>query len=112
MVKTCVHCGVDFNINDPAKKRAGGKINECPDCSDEPETRYLGLQSADGKANGVTILKFESNEDRKAYMEMWRVNSGMLVGKQCQMMYHKTTPGVKFTKVHEQGLGMNHKGKS
>ena len=74
MIRTCVHCEGEFDDASPAKQRAGGKITECPDCSEETETKYLGLQSADGKAMGVTILKFESEEDKAAYHEAWLAN--------------------------------------
>ena len=46
MIRTCVHCEGEFDDASPAKQRAGGKITECPDCSEETETKYLGLQSA------------------------------------------------------------------
>ena len=110
MVRECVVCESEFDPASPAKRRAGGLITHCPDCSDDVP-RYLGLQSADGKANGVTILKFDSEEDREEYRQMWWVNSGMMVGKSCQMGLQKRTPNVRFTKVHEAGLGMNHKGR-
>ena len=108
--RQCVVCGVDFDPCSPAKRKAGGLITHCPDCSDESTPRYLGLQSADGKSAGVTILKFDSEREREEYRQMWWVNSGMMVGKQCQLGLQKRTPNVRFTKVHEAGLGMNHKG--
>ena len=40
-------------------------IFHCSDCSEETSVKYLGLQSGDGKGVGVTILSFESEEDRK-----------------------------------------------
>ena len=110
-MKECHECGEEFNPNSPEKKEAGGLIIHCPDCSEETAVPYLGLRSADGKTAGVTILKFESKEDRQEYADMWWVNSGMMVGKSCQLGIQKSTPNVKFTKVHESGLGMNHKGK-
>ena len=63
MTKDCVHCGVEFNIRSTAKIKAGGKINECPDCVEELGTetavKYLGLQAGDGKANALSIVAFE-----------------------------------------------------
>ncbi len=109
---SCKECGEEFNPQSPEKRRAGGFIYHCADCSEETAVKYLGLRSADGKSAGITILKFDSEEDRSEYAEMWRVNSGMLVGKQCQMQYQKRTPNVKFQKIHEAGIGMNHKGKA
>lgn len=111
-LKTCIVCSDEFNLDSPQKRAAGGLATTCPDCSDEPVPKYLGLQSGDGKAAGVTILKFESEADREEYRQMWWVNSGMMVGKSCQLGFQKRTPNVKFTKIHEAGHGMNHKGKA
>lgn len=111
-MKTCVGCGIDFDPFSKQKRQAGGLITHCADCSEETSPKYLGLQSADGKAAGVTILKFESAQDREEYRQMWWVNSGMMVGKSCQLGYQKRTPNVKFKKIHEAGLGVNHKGKA
>lgn len=110
-MKTCSMCEGEFEPTSPAKRRAGGLISHCPDCSEEISPKYLGLQSGDGKGSGVTVLKFESSEDREEYRQMWWVNSGMMIGKSCQLGFQKRTPNVKFKKVYEAGLGMNHKGK-
>ena len=110
---TCIHCEVEFNLHSPEKQRAGGRANECIECSEETAIKYLGLQSADGKAAGVTILAFNSQKDKEVYSEFWKNNSGMHKGKSCQLGDHLTaTPRISFRKVHEQGLGMNHKGKA
>ena len=49
MIKECVYCGVDFDVSSFAKRQAGGRINECPDCVEEHQTetavKYLGLQA-------------------------------------------------------------------
>ena len=108
--RECVSCGIDFDPNSPAKRRAGGRINTCHNCSDEPAVKYLGLSAGDGKQAGVTVLKFESKADREAYREMWYVNSGMMVGKSCQLGIQKANPGVRFQTV-TQSLATNHKGK-
>jgi len=109
----CIHCDIEFNLRSPEKQRAGGRANECVECSDETAVKYLGLQSADAKANGVTILAFNSQKDKESYSEFWKNNSGMNKGKSCQLGGHlSTTPSISFRKVHEQGLGMNHKGKA
>ena len=69
-MRECVHCEIMFDPNSSAKKRAGGKINECADCVEELGTetavKYLGLGSGDGKAAAISIVAFESNEDRAA----------------------------------------------
>lgn len=113
LMKICVQCGDEFDLHSPLKAHAGGKINECPDCCNETAVRYLGLTSGDGKAAGVTILSFNSRSDREKYKHAWMATSGMHKGKSCNMS--PSAPimsGLKFNKVHEYGLGMNHKGKS
>ena len=66
-MRECVHCECMFDPNSSAKKRAGGKINECPDCVEELGTetavKYLGLQAGDGKTASISIVAFESDED-------------------------------------------------
>jgi hypothetical protein len=110
-MRTCVHCDCEFDLNSPAKKRAGGKINECPDCSEESATRYLGLQAGDGKMSGVTILSFENASDRSQYLKYWRGNNGTNVGKSCQLSgSNPATVGVRFKTVTTPGA-MNHKGR-
>ena len=111
MIRDCVTCGGTFDTHSPAKLRAGGRINTCPDCSDEPAVKYLGLSAGDGKQAGVTILKFDSKEDREEYRQMWWVNSGMMVGKSCQLGYQKRTPNIRFRTV-TQATATNHKGKA
>lgn len=111
-MRVCKECGEEFSLTSPEKQRSGGLIIHCPDCSEETEVKYLGFRSGDGKSAGLTVLKFSSEEDKSEYADMWRVNSGMLVGKQCQLKYQKRTPNVSFEKIHESGLGMNHKGKA
>lgn len=110
-MRECVSCGGSFDSNSLAKRLAGGRINTCPDCSEEPAVRYLGLSAGDGKQAGVTILKFESHEDREEYRQAWWVNSGMMVGKSCQLGYQKRTPNVKFKTV-TQSTATNHKGRA
>lgn len=109
----CRECGTEFNEFSKEKKAAGGLIVHCPDCSEETSVKYLGLQSGDGKGVGVTILSFDSDEDRNKYSEFWKNNCGMNKAKSCQLGHHlSTTPGTKFKKVYENGLGMNHKGRA
>ena len=110
-MRDCVSCGAPFDPTSLAKRRAGGRINTCPDCSEEPAVRYLGLSAGDGKQAGVTILKFDSHEDREEYRQAWWVNSGMMVGKSCQLGYQKRTPNVRFKTV-TQSTATNHKGRA
>ena len=80
MIKTCKHCNVDFDTRSSAKRAAGGRINECPSCVEELGTetmvKYLGLSSGDGKAAAISIVAFESDEDRSAYASAWKANTG------------------------------------
>ena len=109
-LRECTECGVKFDPLSPAKKRAGGLIGTCADCSSEGVVKYLGLSAGDGKQAGITVLKFDSPEDREEYRQMWWVNSGMDVGKACQLGRHKATPNVRFTTV-TQSSATNHKGR-
>lgn len=110
-LRECVVCESAFDPRSPAKQRAGGRINTCPQCSSESTVRYLGLQAGDGKQAGITVLKFESDSDRQKYADFWRNNSGMHKGKSCQLGTHlSTTPGVKYKTV-SQSTATNHKGK-
>jgi len=110
MVRECIVCGTEFDHLSHAKRLAGGKINTCADCSSEPAVKYLGLTAGDGKQAGITVLKFESKNDREEYRQAWWVNSGMMVGKSCQLGYQKSTPNVKFKTV-TQSSATNHKGR-
>ncbi len=108
--RECVVCGCDFDPSSPHKQRVGGLVTTCAECSSEQTTRYLGLSAGDGKQAGITVLKFDRPEDREAYRQMWWVNSGMGVGKACQMGRRKSDPGVRFKTV-TQSTATNHKGR-
>lgn len=111
MKRECFECGVFFDTCSPAKLRAGGRINECPDCSTETVVKYLGLANGDGKQASVTVLAFESSADREQYSSFYRNNAGYHRGKSCQLGGHlSTTPGVSFRTITAMGP-MNHKGK-
>lgn len=108
----CRCCDIEFDPNSKEKKEAGGKIYHCPDCSEETEIKYIGLQSADGKQSQATILKFESEKDKETYLKFWQNNSGLHKSKSCQLGDHlSTTPNVKFETI--SGFSpTNHKGKA
>ena len=116
MIRECVHCEADFNVNSFAKKQAGGKINECPDCVEELQTetavRYLGLQAGDGKTNALSIVAFESNEDRENYSKAWKAVTGFHKGKSCHLSGSQTNIGNRpMRHVSYAGGNGNHKGK-
>ena len=116
MIKTCQHCDVEFNLMSQHKKQAGGKINECPDCVEELGTetavKYLGLQSGDGKANSLSIVAFESNDDRESYSRAWKAVTGFHRGKSCHLSGSQTSIGGRpMRHVNHVAGNTNHKGK-
>jgi NAD-dependent SIR2 family protein deacetylase len=113
MIKNCVSCGDEFNPNSTEKRRVGGRITECPDCSEETTVKYIGLQSADGKQSQATILQFGNEQDKNRYLDFWKNNSGYHKGKSgSQIGRHlSTTPNIKFKTVVSFNP-TNHKGKN
>lgn len=110
-MQTCIHCETEFDLYSEAKRRAGGKINECPDCAEEVTVKYAGVQAADGKQAQATILQFKSEADKLLYLKFWQNNSGLHKGKSCQLGNHlSTTPAVNFKTITEF-KPTNHKGK-
>lgn len=112
MLIECSICGDEFNPRAPEKKRVGGLINNCADCSEESTVKVIGLQAADGKQAQVQILSFNSDRDRQAYLNFWQNNTGLHKGKSCQLGTHlSTTPKVSF-KTIQKHTPTNHKGKA
>ena len=115
--RDCVHCDVRFDTRSYAKKKAGGKINECPDCVEELGTeqavKYLGLQAGDGKAAAISIVAFESTEDRDSYSRAWKAVTGFHKGKSCHLSGSNTTIGNRPMRHVAYNAGnANHKGKA
>jgi hypothetical protein len=109
---SCSECGFDFDLFSVEKRKVGGKSIHCPDCSEEHTVKYAGVQSADGKSAQATILKFNSEEDRKSYISFWQTTSGLHKGKSCQLSKSApTTPGISF-KTISAFTPSNHKGKA
>ena len=105
-----------FSTTDTAKKRAGGKINECADCVEELQTeiavKYLGLPAGDGKANALSVVAFESNEDRDSYSRAWKAVTGFHKGKSCHLSGSQTNIGGRpMRHISYVGGNGNHKGK-
>ena len=112
MLMSCIECECSFDPRSPAKQRAGGRINQCPDCSTESTVKYLGLQAGDGKQAALTVLAFNSSSDRERYSSFYRNNAGYHRGKSCQLGSHLSVdPGVQFKTVTATGP-MNHKGRA
>lgn len=108
----CRDCGFEFDLHSPEKRKVGGLMTSCPDCSEENTVKYAGVQAADGKQSQATILRFESEQDKSKYISFWQNNSGLFRGKNCQLGSHlSTTPKVNFKTV--TGFNpTNHKGKA
>ena len=116
-MRECVHCNCSFDPNSWAKRQAGGKINECPDCVEELGTetavKYLGLQGGDGKTAGLSIVAFESDADREAYSKAWKAVTGFHKGKSCHLSGSQTTIGNRPMRHVAYNAGnANHKGKT
>jgi len=111
-MRVCVNCEEEFDERSPEKRRVGGLITCCVDCSEEHVVKYAGVQAADGKQAQATILKFKSEQDKKQYISFWRNNSGWNVGKSCQLGAHlSTTPNVQFETIQAFNP-TNHKGRA
>ena len=116
-MRICVHCEFEFDPDTRAKREAGGRINECPDCVEELGTetavKYLGLSSGDGKAAAISIVAFESNEDRSAYASAWKDNTGHNGGYGGHLSSSNTTIGGRPMRHVAYNAGnANHKGKA
>ena len=112
----CIHCEAEFNPKSQRKRKVGGRINECADCVEdlgtETTVKYLGCASADGKMGGVTILAFDTDEDREKYRRAWNNNIGMHKGKVAALSGSNTAmTGMKFRQIGENFGNSNHKGK-
>jgi hypothetical protein len=111
-MRICIECEIEFDEKSPEKKRVGGLISCCSDCSRETTVRYAGVQAADGKQSQATILKFKSEQDRIKYINFWQNNSGLHRGKVCSLGNHlSTTPNISFQTITAFNP-TNHKGKS
>ena len=69
--KQCKHCVEIFTLDSIAKKTAGGKINECPDCVEELGTetavKYTGLQIEE--TGSFAISRHATQADRERHMK-------------------------------------------
>lgn len=111
-MRRCVECQEMFDPHSAEKRRAGGLITHCPECSDEPVTRYLGVASGDGKQASISILSFPNQKAREKYARYHQRASGLHKGKSCQL--HQpglSDPGVNFSTVTADEA-RNHKGKA
>ncbi len=117
MIRICRHCETDFDTGSTAKRRVGGRINECPDCVEELGTertvKYLGLQAGDGKCNALSIVAFETTDDREGYARAWRSVTGYHKGKSCHLSGSNAAIGSRPMRHVSYVCGNgNHKGKA
>jgi hypothetical protein len=111
-IRECAECGETFDTRSPEKRRAGGKVIHCAECSEETATKVLGLTSGDGKQAAISIVQCNSDEDRTKLIRYWHRVGGMHKGKSCQMHTPGTTsPHIGFTIVRSD-TSRNHKGKN
>lgn len=116
--RKCRHCGEVFNTGSQHKRRVGGYIDECPWCveergGDDSPPKYLAISAGNGKMSDITLLKFNSPEDRARFKRNWDTNSGRNRGKSCQLNRNTGgTGGIRFSIVAENRANDNHKGKS
>jgi hypothetical protein len=111
-MRTCLICEEEFDPNSALKRKIGGLISHCVDCSEESVIKYAGVQAADGKQNQATILKFDSENDKERYLRFWKNNSGYNRGKKVQLGAHLSTdPGIKFDTIVAH-TATNHKGRA
>lgn len=111
-MRTCIVCGDDFDPRSKEKRLAGGLSIHCADCSEETTIPYAGVSAGEGKMAAVQLLKFNSADDRKAYLDYWKVNSGLYKGRSCQIGHGlKSTPSIGFKIVQTLEGNSNHKGK-
>ena len=79
-MRECIHCQVDFDPRSSAKRQAGGRINECPDCVEELQTETApvirGFVSGSAKQAAISFVRFDNEKDAIRYGKAWRANSG------------------------------------
>ena len=117
MFKVCVHCGDEFDHTSRDKRRAGGKINECPDCvvslGTETAPVSVGVGAGDGKTTLITIMRFPSQQNADAYVKAYKNSTGFNKGKSCHLgstnIMH--TDNLGGTIIGEFGGNGNHKGR-
>ena len=112
MNRTCVECDALFDPQSREKRKVGGLITHCVDCSVDDTVRYLGVAAGEGKMSNVQVLKFNSNKDREAYKSYWKATSGMNTGKQCSMHFRAKEPAISFETKATFISNPNHKGKA
>lgn len=109
-MRSCSHCGVEFDPRSRAKREAGGLISHCAECSNDTP-RVVGVTSGDGKQASVTIVRPQTDADRRAFLSYWQRATGLHRGKSCQLDSRLAAPGFSISTVHQSGA-TNHKGKA
>ena len=71
------------------------------------------MQAGDGKAAALSIVAFESSEDRESYSKAWKAVTGFHKGKSCHLSGSQTTIGGRPMRHVAYNAGnTNHKGKA
>ena len=112
-MRVCNICGDDFDPKSLDKIRAGGKINECPDCSVERAPVSVGVGAGDGKTTLITIMRFPNQTNADAYMKAYKNSTGFNKGRSCHLgttnIMHTDRLGGQM--IAEFGGNPNAKGK-
>lgn len=102
-IKVCIECEEEFDLNSPAKRRAGGLATTCPDCSEETAVPHLALVGSSGKQQRIEILAFEDAAAREAMKQGAMANNGYHRGHACQMGSPVSVPQSGFRRVGTNG---------
>lgn len=118
MLKTCVHCGEEFDTKSSDKILVGGRINECSDCVVSLKTERapvsIGVGAGDGKTTMITVMRFDDQKKASAYMKAYKNSTGFNKGRSCHLgstnIMHTDSLGGKV--IGEYGGNSNNKGRA
>lgn len=118
MLKTCVHCGEEFDTKSSDKIMVGGRINECSDCVVQLKTEKapvsIGVGAGDGKTTLITVMRFDSQSKASAYMKAYKNSTGFNKGRSCHLgstnIMHTDSLGGRV--IGEYGGNTNNKGRA
>lgn len=75
-LRDCQKCGDEFDLKSPSKRKVGGLINECPECSQEKEPKafaVLNISKEDDKETAVKIIRRAKKSEGELIEEVMRV---------------------------------------
>lgn len=82
-------CGTRFDPRGAAKRRAGGRVDQCPDCAIETAPARLNYGCASGKAAEVCIVEVP-REQAQALRNQIARSTGVTAGYGSQRMMRAT----------------------